>query len=116
MKRKRARAEDQDVADQPVSDPDLEQSAAKESDEDAAQPTQLASTGEHKRSKLQKRLDKLKDTYDRKGSKSQPEPVLCRPRIGFLVSSQPFRLSPPGVIYVSRVPPHLVRFLWTRIR
>ncbi|CAK0764182.1 hypothetical protein CVIRNUC_003132 [Coccomyxa viridis] len=78
MKRKRARAEDQDVADQSVSEPDLEQSAAEEGEEDAEQPTQLASTGHKKRSKLQKRLDKLKDTYDRK-----------------------------GVIYVSRIPPHL---------
>ena len=77
MKRKRARAEDQDVADQPVSEPDLEQSAAEESEGDAEQPTQLASTGDQKRSKLQKRLDKLKDTYDRKGSKLHPEPFLC---------------------------------------
>ena len=111
MKRKRARAEDQDVADQSVSEPDLEQSAAEEGEEDAEQPIQLASTGHQKRSKLQKRLDKLKDTYDRKGSKSKAEPFLSRTLIGFLVSSHPFRLSRSGVIYVSRIPPHLVRFL-----
>ena len=111
MNRKRARAEDQDVADQPVSTADLEQSAAEEDGEDAEQPTQLASIGVQKRSKLQKRLDKLKDTYDRKGSKPKPEPFLCRPLIGFLVPSHPFRLSRSGVIYVSRIPPHLVRLL-----
>ena len=72
MKRKRARAEDQDLADDTGSEPDFEQSAAKEGEEDDERPIQSPSTEEQKRIKLQKRLDKLKTTYDKKGKEWKP--------------------------------------------
>ena len=96
MKRRRSRAEDQDVADQPLSEPDLQESAAEVGEEEAEQPTQQASIEDQKRLKLQKRLDKLKNTYDGKGSKSKPEhfPLSTTNRhFGFftLTSSVPLR-------------------------
>ena len=67
MKRKSSSAEDQSVADEPLPVQDLEQSAASESEAEASEQEQPPVANEKKRLKLQKKLKKLKQTYENRG-------------------------------------------------
>ena len=109
MKRSREVREEGYDSEEPLSEtePDLEQSAAAESDgKGNAQPPPEADT-DVKRSKLQKKLKKLKQTYENRGGHLK-ECVLA-----FLQRGDNGQLltvwSRAGIIYISRIPPHLVR-------
>lgn len=79
MKKKRASDEDEEDTEQPLSGSEPEPSAGKNSEpDDGEDAQQLAAEGSDKRRELQKKLKKLKETYDTR-----------------------------GIIYLSRIPPHL---------
>ena len=69
MKRERESEEEGGAAEEPVSksDSDLEQSAAAEMEADDSGHQESASNSDEKRLKLQKKLKKLKQTYENRG-------------------------------------------------